>query len=83
LLTLRQVNTIAIPMLVAGLLRLLAGCKQVALRVDLTPGYSGMVSVSCTRARNDPHRVTVDSTGNREIAPCPEQSVSLKIMRGV
>jgi hypothetical protein len=75
-------NTIYTLMLAAATLMLLAGCKQMSLRVDLPPGYGGMVTVSCTRASIDPHRVTVDSTGNGEIAPCPQQSVHLVIMRG-
>jgi hypothetical protein len=82
LLTLRQVNTIAILMLAAGMPMLLAGCKRKPLRVDLAAGYSGKVTVSCTQASIDPQRVTVDSTGNGEIAPCPDQSVNVVIMRG-
>ena len=81
LLALRRVNTIAILMLAAGMPMLL-DCKQMPLRVDLAPGYSGVVKVSCTGASNDLHQVTVDSTGNGEIVRCPEQSVSLLIMRG-
>jgi hypothetical protein len=46
LLALRRVNTIAILMLAAGMPMLL-DCKQMPLRVDLAPGYSGVVKVSC------------------------------------
>ena len=81
LLALRRVNTIAILMLAAGMPMLL-DCNQIPLRVDLSPGYSGMVTVSCTRTSIDPHRVTVDSTGHGEITPCPEHLVNLVIMRG-
>jgi hypothetical protein len=50
--------------------------------VRIAPGYSGVVKVSCIGASNDLHQVTVDSTGNGEIARCSEQSVDLVIMRG-
>jgi hypothetical protein len=82
LLTLRRVNTIAILMLAARALMLLAGCKPIPLRVDLPPGYRGMVTISCTGASNSLRQMTVDSTGNGEIAPCPQQAVPLVIMRG-
>jgi hypothetical protein len=68
-------------MLAAGMPMLL-DCKQMPLRVDLAPGYSGMVEVSCTGASNNLDQVTVDSTGNGEITRCPKQSVDLAITRG-
>jgi hypothetical protein len=81
-LALRRVNMIAILMLAAGMPMLLAACKRIPLRVDLAPGYSGVVMISCTGASTDLHQVTVDSTGDAEIPGCPGRSVRLVIMRG-
>ncbi len=82
LLVLRRMDTIAMLALGAGMVMVLAGCQQIPLRVDLAPGYSGEVTLSCARASNAPHQVTVDSSGKGDIAPCPKQSVKLVIMRG-
>jgi hypothetical protein len=80
--TLRLLLAIAILTPVVCMPMLLAGCRQIPLRVDLVPGYSGMVTVACTLASNRTDGVTVDATGYGQIARCPKRSVVLVIMRG-
>jgi hypothetical protein len=81
--TLKRVNTIAMLSLAAGIPMLLAGCKgkPVPVPVDLAPGYSGPVVITCALSRNDFHRITVDSTGHGQMAPCPQHPVDLVIER--
>jgi hypothetical protein len=57
------------------------GCKSEPWRVNIAPGYSGHVTISCRPSSGIPQAIVVDSTGHVENATCPIHRTELLIIR--
>jgi hypothetical protein len=58
------------------------GCKEEKpLLVNVAPGYSGAVTISCVSYGDDLQTITIDSSGRDSSGACPVRRTELLVMR--
>jgi hypothetical protein len=58
------------------------GCKaKKPLLVNVAPGFSGVVTITCDSNSDDFQTITIDSAGRNSIGTCPAQQTELVVVR--
>jgi hypothetical protein len=65
----------------ACMLPVVASCKSNPLRVELSSGFTGQVTISCHATGSTLTSVAVNAQGSAEAATCPSNPVDIMVVR--